>query len=116
VTGNYIAERLRSYRFNFNSEDELQRGVERALERESIPFEREARISDKDRIDFLCSGIGIEIKTQGSRASVLRQVHRYCGLEALSELILLTSRSNHTRGLGDALQGKPVHVVYVGVF
>lgn len=116
MTGEDLASALRGYRFNFNTEDELQQGIARALDNEQVSYEREAILTGRDRIDFLCGRIGIEVKTEGSRADVLRQLHRYCGLDKIDELILVSRKHRHSLGLSESLRGKPVHVIHVGSF
>jgi hypothetical protein len=90
-----IENLLRSYRFNFTSEDELQSAVEAVLRENNVEFVRECKMSGKDRIDFLIGNIGLEIKVGFSYADVVRQLHRYAQSEQIEALVLLTSRLQH---------------------
>jgi hypothetical protein len=90
-----IVKALKSHRFNYQNEKELQEGVEHVLMAHAIPFEREKVLGGvHGTIDFLVDGrIGIEIKTQGSPSAVARQLVRYFECDKVGELILLTGRS-----------------------
>lgn len=89
-----VVKALKSYRFNYSSEKQLQEGVERALEATKIPFEREKVLGVYGTIDFLVDGrIGLEIKTKGSPSLVAQQLIRYFKCDQVVELILLTGRS-----------------------
>lgn len=90
-----IENLLRSYRFNFTSEEELQSAVEAIFTENQVNFAREYRLSGKDRIDFLIGTIGLEIKVGFSYADVIRQLHRYAQSPQIEALILLTSRLQH---------------------
>lgn len=91
-----IEKILLSYRFNFSTEEELQNAVEAVLRENNIDFVREHKLSDQDRIDFLLGSTGLEIKIGFSYADVVRQLHRYAQSKEIDELILLTSRLQHT--------------------
>lgn len=90
-----IAELLTGYSFNFVDEKELQEAIAQIFAGENIPFEREVAITDKDRIDFMVGPIGIEIKIAFSFSEVVRQLHRYAQHDSISELILVTMKSQH---------------------
>lgn len=123
LTPDSLAEFLRGYRFTFGSEDDLQRGVDKVLRDWGALYERERRISGRDRLDFLVaptresassplsSGIAIECKIQGTETSLLRQVHRYLGHEMLTGLVVVTCRLRHR--LPHEISGKPVAVVHL---
>lgn len=102
---------LSSYRFDESSEAALQRGVELVLADAGLPFEREARLSGADRVDFLVDRtIGVECKTGGSLAATTRQLHRYAAQVRVESLVLVTTRARLAR-LPETLNGKPVAVV-----
>ena len=90
---NEICERLSSARFNYNNEAELQAALAQHLA--SFQPRAEFRLNERDRIDFVIEGIGIEVKVDGSRAAVLRQLHRYAHSGLLDALILVTTRTRH---------------------
>lgn len=107
-----LAQHLRSYRFRFGSEKDLQDDVEMALTEAGITFSREVPLAG-DRIDFLCAdGIGIECKIAGGPSVVLEQLLRYAKCPEVQALILLTSRHTH-RFQATEIGGKPLIVVWV---
>lgn len=101
---------LASYRFNFNSEKELQDGIEKALTDHGIEFSREHPLSKKDRIDFLLhDGRGIEVKLDGSANQLASQVKRYLDQDVVKGLLVVVSRSR-LADLPETLNGKPIVV------
>lgn len=107
-----VVKALKSHRFNYQNEKELQEGVEHVLMAHAIPFEREKILGGQyGTIDFLVDGrIGIEIKTKGSPSAVTRQLLRYFECERVGELILLTGKSRLGKLPGTIL-GKRLTVV-----
>ncbi len=110
---------LGKVRFNFTNEDELQNGIRDLLERNNYRYEREVVLSGTDRIDFMVSGfertdfnagVGIEVKVDGSRADVIRQLHRYAQQERVKALILVTSRVKHN-DMPETINDKPLKVI-----
>lgn len=97
--------------FRFNDEARLQAGLAQLLGRLGVPFEREVRLTPKDRIDFVLDGaIGLEVKVGGSWAKLATQLHRYAQLPALSSLLVVV-RDGHLGQLPHTLNDKPVRVV-----
>lgn len=106
-----ITQAIKSYKFHYTTEKELQEGIAKAFANKNIPFEREKWIGEKEEIDFLVvGGIGVEVKIKGSPSEVARQLLAYAGCEGVKELVLVTGRARLGR-LPDKLLGKPVHVV-----
>jgi hypothetical protein len=103
---------LRRARLPVGSEDALQLAIGRALERGAVQFEREARISKTDRVDFLAAGgVGIEAKARYPRRAIFRQLERYAQLDAITALVLVTGTAI---GLPAEINGKPVYHVSIG--
>lgn len=92
----------------------FQDDVAEALKLGGLSYRREFVLSPRDRVDFLCDGVGLELKIGGSSADVLRQLSRYTTSPKVDGLLLVTSRILHTRGLPDMLGGKPLRAVYLG--
>ena len=109
-----IADIIRSHKFRCGTEDELQRGIDAALSASSIEHEREYRLSEKDRIDFLCGDVGIEVKTKGALAEVTRQVHRYVQNASVNALVLVTTKQAH-RSIPSKINGKSIRVIWLGL-
>jgi len=124
-----IAEDLRDGLSNvtFANETDLQVAIGKVLHNSGWAAVREVRLSDgKSRIDLMVgerpdavyglqvagSAIGIEVKVDGSLASVLRQLDRYAACTEISELILVTSRAGHSR-IPDQIGARriPLHLV-----
>jgi hypothetical protein len=106
-----IVAALRSYRFRFRDEAELQAGIARVLEQEAIAFERERPLG-RDRVDFFASGTAIEIKVDGSLAQVTRQMFRYSEHPDVLEVLLVTCRMLHDK-MPAQMSDKDVRVVVV---
>jgi hypothetical protein len=104
-----LAAIIASYRFVFNDEEGLHVAIATALDRLRIPYQREVSLSAHDRIDFMVGTTGVEVKVAGSRAEILRQLHRYAGFSGIAALILATTRARHL-DLPASLQEKPIFV------
>jgi hypothetical protein len=104
-----VTDLLKSVAFHYSDESGLQAGIAELLDGEFIPYEREARLSSRDRIDFILSTapIGIECKTQGSPSETTRQLLRYAESPKISALILVTGRLRLAR-LPGMMLGKPM--------
>lgn len=102
--------------YRFANEDELQRGISRALANAEISFGREVVLRRSDRIDFLCGTVGIEVKVGGSISALTRQLMRYAESERVGAIVLVTNRSRFGAQLPSSMNGKMVSVVNVGGF
>jgi hypothetical protein len=108
---NDLATLMRSHRFNWGCEGDLQEGIRRVLVKASVPFKREFPLGDAGRIDFLvCGSIGLEVKVEGSNSQVVRQIQRYAERPEISEIVVVTARAVHLN-LPSTLRGKRVTVV-----
>jgi len=83
---------LGSYRFDTSTERVLQDGIAQALHNSGVPFVREVRLSQRDRIDFMVGRIGVEVKIGGSFSALARQLYRYAESAKLDALVLVSSR------------------------
>jgi AMMECR1 domain-containing protein len=114
VTAAVIAA-LRSYRFNFTNERELQDGIESVFRVVELPFVREYRLGPGDIVDFLCAGdTGVEVKIGGSPSGILRQLMRYAEHDAIRAVVLVTRKLQHTHAFPPSLAGKPLRVATLG--
>lgn len=103
-----VIEALSRTKFDLSYEHLTQSQIEFALRKTGIPFEREAWIAERDRVDFLCEGgVAIEVKVRGVPRQFYRQVERYCDSDKVKELILATGRAT---SMPRAIGGKPVYV------
>lgn len=110
LTAIVLRESLSRFRFRFTTEDELQVGLEVAMWQLGLSWEREKKLR-VGRIDFLVDpGIGLEVKVDGSRAALVRQIHAYLGEPDVRELLIVTSKSHHA-DIPGLVRGKPVRVL-----
>lgn len=112
-----VERALLGHRFRFADERELQAGIEQVLREAGLAVVREAPLGQLGTIDFLVSGLGIEVKTRGSRADLARQVHRYLQHESLQALMVVTTRAALAK-LPRSIADKPVwvHHLVTGAF
>lgn len=99
---------IRSHRFRYADEDQLQEGIAAVLEGAGLEPQREVRLGDRDRIDLMVGSIGIEVKVAGSVSSAFEQLQRYAEHEEVDALILVTSRYQR---LPDKAGGKPLSTI-----
>jgi hypothetical protein len=112
VSVEQLASILGRHRYNFTNEAELQEGVAEVLTGAGVAFEREVRITDRDRLDFLVGAVAVEVKIQGGAAPLIRQLGRYAALDRVEQLFVVTSRTLLAR-MPKHLNGKPITGVIV---
>lgn len=116
MTSAQVATALESERLPSGTESRLQVAIADRLTAIGASFEREHRLSEKDRVDFfLDGGIALEVKTQGSLNDVTRQLARYAEHESVTEILLVTSRLQ-LAAVPAELGGKPVRVARLWSF
>lgn len=103
-----LVRMLAGYRYDLTSEDDLQQGLAEAMLRERVEFQKEVRLSPRDRIDFMVGRVGVEVKVGGSLSALIRQLYRYAEHQEVDSLVLVSSRIRLDR-LPDTILGKPVH-------
>lgn len=103
---------LCSYQFRFAKEAQLHDAIAAALTERRITFEREVRLNERDRVDFLAGDVAIECKVDGSRIEVMRQLLRYAESPRVGSILLVTSRSRHLP-IPTTLGGKPVSTLWL---
>lgn len=90
-----IASVLRSYRWGWDSEQQLQTAIRDVLSMRGYTVAAEQTVAPGCRIDLLVDRVGIEVKIEGSPATVSRQLRRYLASPMLDELVLVTAKSRH---------------------
>ncbi len=105
-----VLEAVRSIRAPVvRSENDLHGIVSSALLKAGISFRHEVMVAPRCRIDFLLSGIGIEIKRSRPNLKALTgQATRYLASPMVSALMIICERDP---GMPDRLLGKPLMVV-----
>lgn len=112
-----VLDCLRNLRASWRSEDELQRSIAAQMQEQGFTFLRERRLSKRDRIDFTigqAESIGIEVKVDGTFATVAGQILRYCEHECFESIVLVTTVPSHLklRGMRNG-RGIPVYVLFM---
>ena len=91
------------------TEAALHAQVAQILHESGMDAQHEVRLAPGCRIDFMCGGIGIEIKkSRPDRARLLAQLNRYAACEAVSALIVVAPKSVR---LPKEIGGKPVTMI-----
>jgi hypothetical protein len=103
-----VDQLIRSHRFRYTEEDQLQEGIAAVLGRAGLDPRREVRLGARDRIDIMVGGIGIEVKIAGSAHGAFEQLQRYAEHDEVEALILVTSRYQR---LPDKAGGKPLSTI-----
>lgn len=112
TTSEKIVELCQTMGCRTTDEKSLQDALEIVL-RENFAFvQREHRLGPNDVVDFFVESVAVEVKTDGSPMEVTRQLQRYADHDAVTELVLVTSRSKH-RTIPLSLRKKPVSVAWL---
>lgn len=102
-----IAAALKSVRVGASPEEyDIHSLVKSALENADIPCEHEYKLGARARIDFMCGGVGIEIKkSKPDRRKLIKQLERYAASEEITGMIVVLPRD---MDLPDIILGKRV--------
>jgi acetyl-CoA carboxylase carboxyltransferase component len=104
---------LRDARFLCADEAELQAAVARVLDEAKIGYQREVRLSARDRVDFLVDGgVALELKVQTTSKNLLRQVLRYAEHPIVREIVI-GSTTHHGLSMPAEAHGKPVRCCHL---
>jgi len=106
-----LIQLLRSATIDLSSEKRAQADVEQVFITTGVAFEREVHLSPVDIPDFMSEGIAIEIKVQGKKKAIYRQLCRYAKHPAVNTLVLA---SNLSMGLPPLIEGKDAYFVKLG--
>ncbi len=91
------------------SEEQLHAQVAQALAADGLAADHEVRLGPRCRIDFLCGGVGIEIKkSRPERDKLIAQLTRYAACEQIEALVVAAPRGVN---LPKVIGGKPVTLV-----
>lgn len=110
-----LANELPRYGYRFGSEKELHDGIAHVLTQIGLPFRHEHTATEKDRFDFLLeNGVVIEAKIGGSMSDAATQVDRYCALDSVVGVAIVTNQA-WGRRVRKALvmRGKPVKAIVI---
>lgn len=81
---------IEARRINMTTEEAAHRAISAALTAAGIEHENEVRLSKGERIDMLAGRVGIEVKVQGQRRAIYRQLERYVLRPEIDALVLVT--------------------------
>ena len=71
------------------TEEELHTQIIRALQAQGLDAQHEVRLAPRCRIDFMCSGVGIEVKkSRPERSKLIAQLTRYAACAQVQALIV----------------------------
>lgn len=103
-----IITRLRTIRLPVGNELDMQDCVGLALLDLGVDCQREHSFGPADRVDFFtASGLAIELKIDGTRNAVLRQLMRYADHDSVKSLLLITACARHL-GMPPTIRNKPL--------
>lgn len=101
---------IRGYSFWYSREAELQEGIYQALTLAGLEFVEQARLTPKERLDFLVGGVAVELKVAGGTRPLEAQLTRYCRLDEVTGVVVVTTRVRHL-ALPRVIEGKPVELI-----
>ena len=109
-TGEDIARALQTIRAPiFQNEYDLHAVILIALQSAGIEALHEVTLAPRRRIDFLCEGVGLEVKRgRPQRTALLKQLTGYAQNERVTSLVLI---ADHPPRLPDAICGKKLIAV-----
>ncbi|MCA2247582.1 hypothetical protein JF729_07195 [Mycobacterium intracellulare] len=91
-------------------ETQIQDRVGAALAAAGLVFERECRLSERDRPDFLVGGqVVVEVKLKTPRSVVLRQLGRYAEHGQVEAIVLATTSFSTLRNMRVTIHQVPVY-------
>lgn len=112
MIGASLREMLSDYEIRWQNELDLQDALAKILLERGVAFEREARLSQGNVVDFLVGRTAIECKTDGSLTSLTRQIFRYLRHPDVDEVLVVTTKATHLP-VARKMAGKTVAVHYV---
>ena len=86
-----IAVLIERTRVDVSTEAAAHREIAAAIEADGMDVEREVRLGAGERVDVLVGGvIAVEVKVQGSRRDIHRQLERYARSDRVEGIVLAT--------------------------
>ena len=105
---------LPRYRYSFRTEANLHAGITKVLYAAGLAYQHEHVATPADRFDFLVEGaVVIEAKIGGSLPEAMTQVNRYCALDLVQGVVVVSTSQWARRAPTARMHGKPVHFVDV---
>lgn len=117
----FVGQQIKGHYFKYTNESELQDGIELILKNNNIEYCREDRLNAADIVDFTvpCKTglVAIEVKIDGGRSKLLRQIGRYLKHDHVACVFVVGSR-HWVTNLPDTLLDKQIycHKISTGIF
>jgi hypothetical protein len=90
----------------------LQDAIETVLRGAGFRVEREFRLNDRDRPDFLVDKcVAVEVKMRASGSTVLSQLARYAAHDRVRAIVVATPRLSSLAGMPEEILGVAVRPV-----
>ena len=86
-----IAVAIAASRVNLSTEITAHTSLAAILRERGFDVATEVRLTDKDRIDIMVGGVGVEVKVAGGRRDIYRQLERYAASDQIEALVLATA-------------------------
>lgn len=104
---------LSGYALRHPNEATLQFAIQQCFDQNGVSYEREVRLNEDDRPDFMVAKVAVEVKVKGSPAEVIRQLHRYAQHQCVSEILLVTTLPRHLE-MPSRFNDKPIVALWIG--
>lgn len=109
ATVQQVREVLSGHRFRGSNEHGIHAGMADAFAAAGLDAAAEVCLTPRDRVDFLIGRVALEVKTQGQRTAIWRQLARYAAHPDVDLVIILAStRRALLADLPDTLAGVQV--------
>ena len=92
-----VLDVLRGLNLTHANESEMQSGISSALTAAGVEHEREVRLDQFGRIDFVAGRVGIECKVAGTMVALLDQVYCYAQTDRFEAIVIATTKPDHLR-------------------
>lgn len=100
---------LSTRNYRGHSEKEIQGQVDAALAAAALVVEREVRLDDRDRPDFVVGGqVVVEVKLKTPRSVVVRQLGRYAEHDRVQAIVLASTSFTTLRNMRMTIHQVPV--------
>ena len=105
-----LSRLLGANRYSFQSEAELHECLADVLDAAGVAYQREVRLSEAHRVDFMVGRLAVEVKLSGPLSALTRQVHGYLQHEEVDGVLVVAAKTR-LAGLPGEVSGKPVRTL-----
>ncbi|SIJ20642.1 bacteriophage protein gp37 [Mycobacteroides abscessus subsp. abscessus] len=112
VLAQELVDVLRNHTHRGSREFDIQDSIERVLRAKGYQVERERRLSERDRPDFLINEhVVIEVKMKASGTAVLAQIGRYAEHRQVRAIVVASPRHSTLGQIPELIHGVPIYPV-----